>query len=613
MVLMCCWAGECVVSDGLQDGLVEALQSAGFMAQEGIVDFSLLGDSNDCNERSCVWSNPSTAYAYGILPLSPSESLEKKLGDEYDLPADTKSDLNGSRSWESGLSPEWQLRADEVVLLFGCTPSHNYTRYFGVTGYVERAYVDNDRKKGWVNIKGSVGDTLSIAGDPDNGFGFENRLKTSAKQPESFDMLSSTEDIVGKESAFQKIMLVMMGSSKSKIEEAQKAIDGVLTSHKLEGIVSVIPIPDGLGEVGLATEDNAHFTYYSLILRATLQPGVRPTQIGSYSGSSPLRVWRLTPKMEGTLNPEDRFQVKDSPPVPRIMSSALKWRSEHFLKDAHEFLIAQVEKEYTTTHVIAHSVLAQGLNEGLGVEYGVTCVEQGAFCGYETRDAAFIYVYPLVLLDTKETVTYVIGVNHRISGTAMYSSVSINTFDTRLGVGILDDVALYGSAEPYLKGTEFENLHEFFYVLPIARNCEGLDNCVHVPLEGKGRVMANETMAVLERLYVNPATGVAPSPVDLLLPHTLTFTPKAQSTDNDKQERVDAGLLTSSPCTKYMAALGGCVMAVDKRCCNALTNWVNNDCFCSDVGKLVIEASGQDSFAAKLAAAVCGLNVPYTC
>lgn len=607
-------AGECIVEDELKNGLLGALESAGFITQQGIVDFSLLGNSNDCNERSCVWSNPSTAYAYGILPLSPSESLEKKLGDEYDLPPETKSDLNGSRGWEAGLSPEWQLRADEVVLLLGCTPSQNYTRYFSVTGYVERTYVTNEKQTGWATIKGSVGDTLSVAGDIDTEFGFENRMKTGAKQSEGLNMLSSAKEIAEEESAFQKIMLVLMGASPSKTVAVQKSIDRVLESYDLGGIVSVIPIPEGLGEVGLANEDNAHFTYYSLILRTTLQPGISPMQIGSYySESSPLQVWRLTPRKEEKTDPEDRFQVEDSPPITRALPVSMLERSELFLKDAHEFLIAQVEKSLNSTHAVAHSVLAQGLNEGLGAEYGVTCVEQGSFCGYDTRDAAFIYVYPLITLDTEETITYVIGVNHRISGTAMYSSVSMNTFETRLGVGILDDVALYGSASSFLKGTEFENMQEHFYVLPIARNCEGLDVCVYVPLEGEGSIMANETMTVLERLYVNPATGVAPDPKDLLLAHTITFTPEAQSTDKDKQDRVDERVLKASPCTKNMAAMGGCVMSVDKRCCEALTNWVTNDCFCSDVGKMMIEASGQDPFAAKLAAAVCGLQVKYAC
>ncbi|GAX81011.1 hypothetical protein CEUSTIGMA_g8446.t1 [Chlamydomonas eustigma] len=60
----------------------------------------------------------------------------------------------------SGSAPVYQLRPDEVILLMGCLPPANASRYFAFTPYMYTAY-DNVTST-WVNVFGSMGDSKSV-------------------------------------------------------------------------------------------------------------------------------------------------------------------------------------------------------------------------------------------------------------------------------------------------------------------------------------------------------------------------------------------------------------------------------------------------------------------
>eukprot|EP00983_Pelagomonas_calceolata_P080845 1155323-Pelagomonas_calceolata.AAC.4 len=66
----------------------------------------------------------------------------------------------------------------QAVVLAGCLPPADISRYFGFTGYIHSIWT----RTGWSNVFGSLGDTLSIYTVNTNGstpLGVRNRLNSS--------------------------------------------------------------------------------------------------------------------------------------------------------------------------------------------------------------------------------------------------------------------------------------------------------------------------------------------------------------------------------------------------------------------------------------------------
>jgi hypothetical protein len=118
-----------------------------FFAQPGYVDFGFAGtplttsphaannsssSSSDADtssascEPSCSYTNPSAAYGVTILPLNPWEDLESKVTDPVTQRYEAQN-LDGR--YGPRQAPSWQLQQDEVVLLMGCTPPAEASRY----------------------------------------------------------------------------------------------------------------------------------------------------------------------------------------------------------------------------------------------------------------------------------------------------------------------------------------------------------------------------------------------------------------------------------------------------------------------------------------------------
>lgn len=58
----------------------------------------------------------------------------------------------------------YQLESDEVILLAGCTPPKDASRYFSATPYLFNAFDAPTNK--WITIFGSMGDSASIYQQP---------------------------------------------------------------------------------------------------------------------------------------------------------------------------------------------------------------------------------------------------------------------------------------------------------------------------------------------------------------------------------------------------------------------------------------------------------------
>lgn len=114
-----------------------------FRAQPGYIDFGFAGtpvtasgssnatistpasSESDC-EPACSYSNPSAAYGVTVLPLGPDEDLQAKVQNPL-TPRHEAQNLDGR--YGPAYAPSWQLQQDEVVLLAGCTPPAEASRY----------------------------------------------------------------------------------------------------------------------------------------------------------------------------------------------------------------------------------------------------------------------------------------------------------------------------------------------------------------------------------------------------------------------------------------------------------------------------------------------------
>lgn len=114
-----------------------------FRAQPGYVDFgfagtpvtagsgsssNITGGSDAVSEcqPACSYSNPAAAYGVTVLPLAPGEDRQAKVADPL-TPRHEAQNLDGR--YGPGYAPSWQLQQDEVVLLAGCLPPAEASRW----------------------------------------------------------------------------------------------------------------------------------------------------------------------------------------------------------------------------------------------------------------------------------------------------------------------------------------------------------------------------------------------------------------------------------------------------------------------------------------------------
>lgn len=578
------------LKESIQMDLVQALRTkAVLQVQEGSLDFTLVGvdDTVNCDKKNCAYTNPKSPYGLVTLPLSGKESLAKKLNGTYDLPDWSVSNLDGSQGWERGLSPSWQLRHDELVLVFGCTPPAKASRYFSITGYIYDLY--SEKKSDWVSVFGSLGDTKSIVRVPGDEVGTKNRLKTFTPGSGDPSSIFSKEVDASRSSGFGELTLALMGASRSGLEKSQRVVRDVLEAHNLGDIVNIIPIPKEFGDIGLANDDSSHFAYYTMILRNILAQDSLPV-FREYADHSPLSAWRMTPVVMITpATTTDRFSVEDIDIIPRSTDVV---KNEAHLAAALETLIENVEKKYSGDHVVAHAFGAASSLGLMDIEWGLDCVlGETDFCNGDNRDALYVSTYPLLTLDTADKFAYVVGINHRVAGMTMYNNIAVSDPIARMGVASVDDEEIYGSAAEFLKGTEFEHLEHNLYAIRFARDCRGMKYCTVIPSEGGRKVALDTQILVAQRLYVNPLTGVGPSSEDILMPHTMMFIPDTvEDASKYKRGRIDPETINTSPCMLSFIKLTSCVEDLGDACCEAVTTWTNNKCFCDkEVGEPLLQ------------------------
>jgi len=182
---------------------------------------------------------------------------------------------------------------------------------------------------------------------------------------------------------------------------------------------------------------------------------------------------------------------------------------------------------------------------------GYECLERGVKCQGDCRDT--IYAKATLLVRELECMPFpkmgpcnpswnavlseefgdsifVIGVNHKKTNQALYSSVTGYDYPKLAAVSsaITDDIYA-GTAEKYLG--ESDPSAKYLYVVKFARRClpHDEDVCVEIPTESDDPSVSplalKSPMVFLERMYVNPKTHSGPAVSETILGKLIHFKP----------------------------------------------------------------------------------------
>jgi hypothetical protein len=117
------------------------------------------------------------------------------------------------------------------------------------------------------------------------------------------------------------------------------------------------------------------------------------------------------------------------------------------------------------------------------------------------------------LTTDKEDALVVVGVIHSATKASQYSSLSLYDLWRLQGTHAVSDTELVGSADEYLRGTDYEDLAPYLYAMRYTRgHCDGHKFCVDVPVQGELGIPEATPLLFIERMYYDPITHVGIDP-----------------------------------------------------------------------------------------------------
>jgi hypothetical protein len=349
-----------------------------------------------------------------------------------------------------GMSRDFLLRDDEALVWVGTMPPE--ARYFGYRSYLGKRPGENHA------IIGSLGPSLNHRvieerrGAP--GWGEPMAVVTTA------DALVEAEVIEA---------LVQAGWRRDDIH------------------------PDRLppGVVNLGLDPARHDTLFTVTRVAVYDD----PEAGAAWEADPGEVYRLTPSEERELAVPHEVQ-----PLPE--------RGDGDDESAWEEAFVALADAVADAHQHPDGLLRPIVPYWAET---IECIESGRSCTGDLRDR-YVGISPYFVLPTDDSFLVSFGVNHERTGSATYSSVSIQTIDNQRGIASFDSRAMVGSARDYLDLPLVDDL----YVVVWARDCSGFAGaCVEVPWDCPGGG-ASEVFKITARAYLEPTTGAAPLPEEML-------------------------------------------------------------------------------------------------
>jgi len=472
------------------DRLKKTLDRLGFNLDQGGIEYV------DLVKNTCLGLSPDTLAnnpwpnAYMAVTLPPHPGVPSPL------------------EWA------WQLREDEAIVMVGETPPD--VAYFSYQTFMlfQPPYQPNVATQKRYGI--AVGDTINIG----------------------------TVNLLGPERASQPIVYIVTGNR----ETERRVRAAVQKAGYPASIVNVETISPAIFKLGVGLEGS----WFYLASRSAV-PADKDT-LNDYIKDPPYVVFRVTPKTPLAADPE---------PVPVLrphgtgrtemeLYPALKQLRQAILDKLEQSGYGAAQRKELDTKVWS-MVTRDGREMILESPY-VAAQRDYQIIG-ATRDTNYLATYPnFMLREGEDEFVIVYGVNHQKTGKVTYSSVSIYA-DKDRWFGVKDGTVLspdFGdSARRYLPDNppaELARDIDMFYVLKVARDCQGEEYCLQVnqpdfldinddaytcelddldtsEIDPAPLNFNNEEMFFLFRSYMEPETLVAPDDNELLYDRAIYFGP----------------------------------------------------------------------------------------
>eukprot|EP00042_Codosiga_hollandica_P053524 m.702997 g.702997 ORF g.702997 m.702997 type:complete len:481 (-) comp58714_c0_seq7:1390-2832(-) len=447
----------------VREAAVLHLAAAGYsVTQDSYISFE-----NFCHEDSvtCYGQNPSSPYGRFML----------KAADFTDLH-----------------EPIWQLRADEALIFYGCTPPES--RYFGFQPYA----MVSGGKIVFADMTDSINYKTVNTSQPKYPFDTEVLFITSGDQQADTD-------------------------TRSAFSEAGVA-ESNMNSNAIPNVADL-----GLDAMGVGLNN----TIFANLFRIT--DCANSSFCNAYFNSN-WTVLRATP-----------IKQRQGVPFPvRAYVNRTVANDESDLNSTLTSLVSDVIKAFESSSV---QLAEQARLLPLFID-GRTCIREKLNCVGDTRDACYmdgnepllnlirtsrllkehdvdidasVSISPngpqFFLSNDTEDFILMVGIIHNQTPAPMASYTNIVVYDVlkQMGVAAFMDDVITGSAQQYGVYTNA------FYAFKFARTCGHSEQyCYAVPTTFPG-VPLDYPLTFVERAYVNPATNVGPDPAQLLPPVILHF------------------------------------------------------------------------------------------
>lgn len=483
---------------GSLDAFKNALAGMGFVVQEGLVDFpSLLDMCCKCQVPSCFANNASVPYGVFVLPPAPDQPPT--------VPNPYSEWFAEDQTYPEGWSWFWRMRADEAVVYLGTTPPE--MDYFGFTGYLFDRY--------------RAGITPPACTYIDD----QNQEQTRQMPPSAlnrFPLFASLGDTVNnrvihcsgnRNQPFLSDVILILASDRKVERRVREALRRAGYGHET---INTVVVSSDLVRLGVESEKDS----LSFILRGTsdMTPALQQYH------ESPKTLLRVSP---GEPTPPSAL---DPMPLPKLRVRGTGYTEVPLLP-----LVDQLGQAIVAAYPDHDAMPIATVNW----YEGYNCIENEVNCLADNRDTPYIppsfspltYIpeQALVLKAGEFYVAY--GVNHKASGKATYSNVSIMGWNKKASPGLISNDDMVGSANIYLGLSPDDPAAGMLYACAVARpgGCNALPgSCLEVGYACSSGIAEDEPMALVFRAYLEHQTNVAPAYGELVIDRIIKFSPKAQ-------------------------------------------------------------------------------------
>ena len=242
--------------------------------------------------------------------------------------------------------------------------------------------------------------------------------------------------------------------------------------------------------VNLGDDAALHDTLFGIVRVAVYED----VAAGEAWEANPGELWRVTPQIERS--------VSEPHPIPELLERGAGTDEDAWVDAALALGEAVIEKHGPDGYLREVRPYWRETLE---------CIDSTQSCTGDLRDRHAAVTWPF-RLPTEGSYLVSFGVNHERTGKASYSSVSVQTIASQRGISSFASDKMPRSASNYLDHPLVDDL----YVVIFARTCEGFEApCIEVPWDCPGGP-STEDFKITARAYLEPATGTAPLPEEML-------------------------------------------------------------------------------------------------